>query len=40
MRLILQHSQSVDYVVTSGQTMRIRDFVLMACEKLGLKLEF
>ncbi|WP_104741880.1 GDP-mannose 4,6-dehydratase [Helicobacter ailurogastricus] len=40
MHLILQHSQPVDYVVASGQTMPIREFVLMACEKLGLKLEF
>ncbi|BCZ18201.1 GDP-mannose 4,6-dehydratase [Helicobacter sp. NHP19-003] len=40
MHLILQHSHPVDYVVASGQTMTIRDFVLMACEKLGLVLEF
>ncbi|WP_121022216.1 GDP-mannose 4,6-dehydratase [Helicobacter vulpis] len=40
MHLILQHSQPVDYVVASGQTMSIREFSARCFAQVGVILEF
>nr|WP_240333162.1 GDP-mannose 4,6-dehydratase [Helicobacter suis] len=40
MHLILGHTQPVDFVVASGQTLSIRDFTKRCFEKVGVLLEF
>jgi GDPmannose 4,6-dehydratase len=40
MYLILQQEQPDDYVIATGITTTIRDFVQLACSEIGLKLEF
>ena len=40
MWLILQQDQPEDFVIATGVTTTIRDFVKMAFEELGIKLEF
>ena len=40
MYLILQQEQPDDYVIATGITTTIRDFVRLACSEIGLKLEF
>jgi GDPmannose 4,6-dehydratase len=40
MYLILQHDQPDDFVLATGRTTYIRDFVRMAFQELGVKLEF
>ncbi len=40
MYLILQHDQPDDFVLATGRTTYIRDFVRMAFQELGVELEF
>ncbi|MEN7548137.1 GDP-mannose 4,6-dehydratase [Rapidithrix thailandica] len=40
MWLIMQQEQAEDYVVATGVTTRIRDFVKMSFEELGIEVEF
>jgi GDPmannose 4,6-dehydratase len=40
MWLILQQEQPEDYVIATGVTTSVRDFIRMAFEKLGVELEF
>ncbi|GAB2764988.1 GDP-mannose 4,6-dehydratase [Rhabdobacter roseus] len=40
MWLILQQEQAEDYVIATGQTTRIRDFVRMAFAEVGIELDF
>jgi GDPmannose 4,6-dehydratase len=40
MYLILQQDQADDYVIATGITTTIRDFVKMACAEIGLELNF
>ncbi len=40
MWLILQQDKAEDYVIATGQTTRIRDFVRMAFAEVGVELEF
>jgi GDPmannose 4,6-dehydratase len=40
MWMILQADESEDWVIATGKTTKIRDFVIMAFEHVGIKLEF
>jgi GDP-mannose 4,6-dehydratase len=40
MHLVLQQDTPDDYVIATGKTTTIRDFVLLAFEETGLKIEF
>jgi GDPmannose 4,6-dehydratase len=40
MHLILQQEQPDDYVIATGVTTSIRNFVKMACEEIGLEITF
>ena len=40
MWLMLQQDQPEDFVLATGITTRIRDFVIMAFEEVGVELEF
>ena len=40
MWMILQHDQAEDWVIATGKTTSIRDFVKMAFEHVGIELEF
>ena len=40
MYLILQQDQPDDYVIATGVTTSIRDFITMACEEIGLEVAF
>ena len=40
MYLILQQDQPDDYVIATGITTTIRDFIKMACEEIGLEVAF
>lgn len=40
MYLILQQDQADDYVIATGQTTTIRDFITMSFEEIGLNIEF
>lgn len=40
MHLILQQEQPDDYVIATGVTTSIRDFIRKACEKIGLEIAF
>ena len=40
MWMILQHSEPEDFVIATGRTTSIRDFVIMAFEHVGISLEF
>jgi GDPmannose 4,6-dehydratase len=40
MWLILQHDKPEDWVIATGQTTTVRDFVKMAFEYVGIKLRF
>ena len=40
MHKILQQDQPDDYVIATGITTTIRDFILMACEEIGLEVSF
>lgn len=40
MHLILQHSEPIDFVVASGQTLSIRDFTRHCFEKVGVVVDF
>ena len=40
MYLILQQDQPDDYVIATGITTSIRDFIRLACSEVGLKIEF
>lgn len=40
MHLILQQDQPDDYVIATGVTTSIRNFVKMACEEIGLEITF
>ncbi|MCU0446264.1 MAG: GDP-mannose 4,6-dehydratase [Microscillaceae bacterium] len=40
MYLILQQAQPEDYVIATGVTTRVRDFVKMAFQEVGIELEF
>jgi GDPmannose 4,6-dehydratase len=40
MWLILQHDKPEDWVIATGQTTKVRDFVKMAFAYIGVKLEF
>lgn len=40
MWLMLQQDKAEDFVISSGRTTRIRDFVSMAFNELGIKIEF
>ena len=40
MHLILQQEHGDDYVVATGQTTEVREFVRLACAEIGLTIEF
>lgn len=40
MHLILQQEHGDDYVVATGQTTEVREFVRLACSEIGLTVEF
>lgn len=40
MHLILQQEHGDDYVVATGQTTEVREFVRLACAEIGLQIEF
>lgn len=40
MHLILQQEQGDDYVVATGQTTEVREFVRLACAEIGLTVDF
>jgi len=40
MYLILQQDQADDYVIATGITTTIRDFIRMSCEEIGLEIRF
>ncbi|HKJ43910.1 MAG TPA: GDP-mannose 4,6-dehydratase, partial [Sunxiuqinia sp.] len=40
MYLILQQDQPDDYVIATGITTTIRDFIKMACAEIGLEVDF
>ena len=40
MYLILQQDQADDYVIATGITTTIRDFIRLSCAEVGLKIEF
>jgi GDPmannose 4,6-dehydratase len=40
MYLILQQDKPEDYVIASGMTTTVRDFILMAFQEVGIKLRF
>lgn len=40
MHLILQQEHGDDYVVATGQTTEVREFVRLACSEIGLMVEF
>lgn len=40
MHLILQQEHGDDYVVATGQTTEVREFVRLACAEIGLQVEF
>ena len=40
MWLILQHDNPEDWVIATGKTTKIRDFVKMAFDYVGVELEF
>ncbi|WP_346861930.1 GDP-mannose 4,6-dehydratase [uncultured Draconibacterium sp.] len=40
MHLILQHDQPSDYVIATGITTTIRDFIKLAAQEIGLEIQF
>lgn len=40
MYLILQHNEPDDFVIATGKTTSVRDFVAKACNEVGIELEF
>ena len=40
MWMILQYKQAEDWVIATGKTTTVREFVCMAFNELGVKLEF
>ncbi len=40
MHLVLQHNKADDFVIATGRTTSVRDFVKMAFNELGLNIEF
>ena len=40
MWMILQHDKAEDWVIATGKTTKIRDFVIMSFRHVGIELEF
>jgi GDPmannose 4,6-dehydratase len=40
MYLILQHKEPDDFVVATGSTMPVRDFVVLSFSEMGMVIEF
>ncbi len=40
MWLILQHNTADDWVISTGESYSVREFILKSCEKLGIDIEF